>query len=121
MSVTLQKIANGLIKDEERIQSTVARAVSQIDSVKNDLAGMCAYAFVNPHGVVDEEMLAGVITKFQEQKSLHDAQGALFQMIEDCGALDTEGNPDPVARSAALTALINTYGLDPSTFANRYK
>lgn len=116
-------VAVGIREDRKNLNRTISNAYSSIDGVKMLLADICAYAFTNPDGLVDAAMLANVTAEFQVQYTKHKEIGDLYAMIEACGANDpVTGEPDVVARTAALNTLITTLGLDPATFANnRYK
>jgi len=112
-TITEQKIINGLLEDEKNLRRVIPQAVSQLDGSKALLLDVCAYFFTNPDGVVDPETVQRATAAFQAEFIKVKAIAEVYAAIEACG--NAENGP------ANLQAMITAYGLDPSTFANRYK
>ncbi len=104
-------IKTKLIQDEENVARNFSSTVSKLKVETDLMLEICAYLF---SGNADQDHINEITAKFQEQVPI------LFtdiipklQAIESCGSAENG--------ATNLASMISTYGLNPSTFTDRYK
>lgn len=117
MTITQQKVMNGLLAEEDQVNRQVANAISQLQSQTDLMLQISAFLFTDVNAatpIIDQEHIDSVTAKFQSQ-----LVPLLTDILPKLQAIEACGNAQNGA--ANLASMITTYALDPATFPDRYK
>lgn len=117
MTLSVRTTENGILEDERNIQRGVAGAVQQLSAQAELMLQLSAFLFDDYHNngatLADQEHLASVTQKFQQELS------KLIPIMAKFSDIESLGNAENGA--ANLASVITKHSIDVSKFTDRYK